>query len=101
MIDRNDIRKMTAGHTPEFTLLHMFQEPAELIVAITKLELAYDEHPFDHELWKKRKADVVEELVDTLVMIEMIKEIYGIPESMVIEEAKNKMAKNLKRLESE
>lgn len=96
MIDRNSIRKLIEGHTPEFTIHHFYQELAETIVAVSKLEISLSEFKFDEGF----KDALVGEMADNYISLEMMKEVYGITEERLELEIRNKMDKNLRRVEN-
>lgn len=97
MIDRNDIRKLIDGHTPEFTERHFYQEAAEFALAVSKLEMC---EPTERWEARKRKSELLVEIVDMTIMLEIAKERYGISDVEFRLEVRNKMAQNLKRVKN-
>ena len=93
MINKEDIRTMINRHSTTFTIHHIYQELAELMIAVSKLEIALDSDEYD----RGYKDCVIEEIADALIMIEIIKSLYGINEDMLKLEVMNKMSRNLKR----
>lgn len=93
MINKDDIRTLINRHSTTFTIHHIYQELAELMIAVSKLEISLDEGDFD----RGYKDCVIEELADALIMIEIIKSLYGVSDEMLNLEIMNKMDENLKR----
>ena len=96
MIDKKDIKKMIAGHSTEFTLHHMYQELGELIVAVSDLEISLAEFNFDQQY----KEALIEEMGDVVIMLEIMKEVYNVSDDRLESEVKNKIKKNLRRVEN-
>ena len=94
MINKDDIRTMINRHSTTFTIHHIYQELAELMIAVSKLEIALEDGGYSEGV---HKDAVIEEIADALIMIEIIKSLYGITDEMMNLEITNKMNENLKR----
>lgn len=107
MIDREDIRTLIDSHSRKFTVEHIYQEFAELIVTVSKLEIRRDEiirhgaspHIAD-SLCVQETGKLYEELADVLIMVEIVREMYGIDDSRLGFEIEEKMVENLQRARS-
>lgn len=105
MIDRKDIRMLIDGHTRKFTIEHIYQELAELTVAVSKYEIKRDEllskgvdPDTIRELCECEIACIAEELADVEIMLPMAREVYKIPDKYYEYVVDEKMKENLQRV---
>lgn len=93
MINREDIKKLIEAHGAEETLDICFEECGELIQAISKAKRRQRAgRTIDH-------YNLLGEIADVLICVELLKEFFDIDDFAVEAIVKEKMKRNLKRIE--
>lgn len=91
-IDKSIITKSIKHYGEEIQSTVCMEECAELIQAISKLKRGYDEIPADG------LKHLIEEIADVLICIEILKQIYNIPDHSIEDWIEWKQKRILKRM---
>lgn len=93
MINKNEIKTVASAYTKEMNLLVAMEECAELIQAISKTRRKPENNAIRNNL--------IEEISDVLICIEIIKFNLCIEDYEVDKMVKQKMKRNIERIDKE
>ncbi len=94
-IDAEEIRKLIEAHGKRESITICMEEAAEYIQALSKM-LRITDWEKDYQ---RRRAALAEETADVLISVLMSAVVYSISAEEIAEAVKQKMIRNLKRIE--
>ncbi len=97
-VNESDITKLQEHRSVDENIIKYGEESGELFKALSKWRDVLNDWQSQPEAWGYRKREVLEELVDVMIMVHIVKSMCAIDADELWEMYKRKMKRNLDRL---
>ena len=93
------IKKIAENNGFDEASRQLFEEVGELIVAVNKYHRALNEYDTESDFVDRKRDDISEEMADVIVMIMELQHLIGIPDCIIHSIVKQKVNRQLERIE--